>query len=170
MLAATAGARLGAQSANGADVKAAFLYNFAKFVEWPASALPAGQPIAVGIFGNNEIADSLTRLAAGKPVGGHPIQIKRVATTDDPATFHVLFIDNSEQARANELVRRIGKASVLSVSDVPRFLDSGGVIQLRTEDNRLRFDVDLQRAQDSRLVINSKLLALAGAVTPAKTY
>lgn len=169
MLAATADARLGAQSASGADVKAAFLFNFAKFVEWPAAALPAGQPIVVGVFGNNEIANSLARLAAGKVVGGHPIQVRRIVITDDPATLQVVFIDNSERARANEFVRRIGKASVLSVSDMPHFLGSGGVIQLRTENDRIRFDVDLQRAQDSRLVINSKLLALAGTVNPAKT-
>jgi len=170
MLAVSAAPRVGAQSASSADVKAAFLFNFAKFVEWPAAALPAGQPLVVGVFGNNEIAESLARVAAGKIVGGHTIRIKRVVITDDPTTVQVLFIDNSEHARANEFVRRIGNASVLSVSDVPRFLDSGGVIQLRTQDDRVRFDVDLQRAQDSRLVINSKLLALAGAVNPAKAH
>jgi hypothetical protein len=168
LLAVSASPRLGAQNASGADVKAAFLFNFAKFVDWPAAALPAGQPLVVGVLGSNEIADSLARVAAGKLVGGHTIQVKRLVITDDPTTVQVLFIDNSERARANEFVRRIGNSSVLSVSDVPRFLDSGGVIQLRTQDDRVRFDVDLQRAQDSRLVINSKLLALAAIVNPAK--
>ena len=169
MLAAMAGVRVGAQSASGADVKAAFLFNFAKFVAWPATTLPAGQAIVIGVLGNDAIADSLARLAAGRIVDGRQVQIKRMAPTDDPAALQVLFIDNSERARAGEFVRRIGKASVLSVSDVPRFLEGGGVIQLRTEDDRVRFDVDLQRAQDSRLVINSKLLALAGTVNAAKT-
>lgn len=170
LLAALAGDRVAAQSASGADVKAAFLFNFAKFVEWPAGALPAGQPIVVGVMGHNPIADSLARLAAGKTIEGHAVQIKRVASTDDLTTLQILFIDNSERGRVSEIVGKIGKASVLTVSDAPRFLASGGVIQLRTEDDRVRFDVDLERAKTAQLTINSKLLALAGTINPAKTH
>lgn len=170
MLAAISGARLGAQSGSNADVKAAFLFNFAKFVEWPAVALASGQPLILGVYGNDAIADSLVRVAAGKVVGGHAVQIHRVVTLDEPAMVHMLFIDNSARLRVNDILQGLGKASVLTVSDGPRFLSAGGVIQLRIEDDRVRFDVDLQRAHDARLVVNSKLLALAGVVNPSKPH
>jgi len=170
LLAALVGDRVAAQGASGADVKAAFLFNFAKFVEWPAGALPAGQPIVVGVMGNHAIADSLARLASGKLVDGHAVQITRVAAGDDQPVCHLLFIDNAERGRITDILGKLGKASVLTVSDAPRFLASGGVIQLRTEDDRVRFDVDLGRAKSAQLLINSKLLALAGTVNPAKTH
>ena len=167
---AVAGARVGAQSASGADVKAAFLLNFAKFVEWPAVALPSGQPIVIGVLGSNKIAESLARLADGRMVNGRAVQVRRVAAGDETAMLHLLFIDSSERDRVGDVVKKIGGASVLTVSDAPRFLDAGGVIQLRNEDDRVRFDVDLEHARGSQLVINSKLLALAGIVNPAKTH
>lgn len=165
---AVAGARVGAQSASGADVKAAFVFNFAKFVEWPAPTLPPGQAIVIGVLGSNKIADALARVVDGRMINSRSVQVRRVAAADDMAMLQLLFIDGSESVRVGDIVRKLGGASVLTVSDAPNFLNSGGIIQLRTEDDRVRFDVDLEHARGSQLVINSKLLALAGIVNPAK--
>jgi hypothetical protein len=162
--------RVSAQSASSPDVKAAFLFNFIKFITWPATDLAEGQPIIVGIIGQNGVVDSLMALTKSKTVDGHPIVVSRLAATDDLGKLHMLFIGDSERARITELIQRVGKSSVVTVSDAARFCVLGGIIQLRTEDDRVRFDINLPRAEASRLVINSKLLALAGTVSPAKSH
>ena len=156
------------QSASSPDVKAAFLMNFAKFVEWPGSQLSEGKAIVIGIVGNNAVADSLTSLAAGRTIEGHAIVVTRMGPADDPVKAHLLFISNAERGRIPELLERVGSSSVLTVSDAARFCISGGIIQLRNEDDRIRFDINLDRAQAADLTVNSKLLALAGTVNPAK--
>jgi hypothetical protein len=157
-----------AQSASSPDVKAAFLMNFARFVAWPASQLPDGSPIVIGVIGNTAVADSLARLAAGKTIDGRTVIVKRVGAADDGAQTHLLFIGDAERGRIPGLIKQIGSSSVLTVSDSARFCMSGGIIQLRNEDDRIRFDINLERAQAVNLIVNSKLLALAGTVNPAK--
>ena len=162
--------RADTQSASSPDVKAAFLFNFLKFISWPATDLAEGQPINVGILGQHGVVDSLVALTMGKTVAGHAIVVYRLTASDDPAKLHMLFIGDSERGRINDLIQRIGKSSVVTVSDAARFCTLGGIIQLRTEDDRVRFDINLPRAEASRLVINSKLLALAGTVSRAKSH
>jgi hypothetical protein len=158
------------QIASSPDVKAAFLFNFIKFITWPAADLADGQPINVGIIGQNGVVDSLTALTTGTNIGGHAIVVHRLAATDDPAKLHMLFIGDSERGRITDLIQRVGKSSVVTVSDAARFCALGGIIQLRTEDDRVRFDINLPRAEASRLVINSKLLVLAGTVSPTRSH
>jgi hypothetical protein len=157
-----------AQSAASPEVKAAFLLNFAKFVTWPASQLPEGRPIVIGVIGNSAVADSLTALTAGKTIDGHTVVVTRIGAGDDPARAHVLFIGDAERGRIPDVLKRVHSSSVLTVSDAARFCLSGGIIQLRNEDDRIRFDINLERAQAADLSVNSKLLALAGTVNPAK--
>jgi hypothetical protein len=157
-----------AQSAASPDVKAAFLMNFAKFVAWPSSQLPDGRPLVIGVMGNGAVADSLTRLTAGKTIDGHAIVVTRIGAAGDMAGAHLLFIGDAERGRIPDVLKRVGSSSVLTVSDAARFCLSGGMIQLRNEDDRIRFDINLERAQAADLSVNSKLLALAGTVNPAK--
>lgn len=157
-----------AQTASSPDVKAAFLMNFAKFVKWPESRLADGQPLVIGVLGNNAVADSLTTVTAGKTIDGHAIVVLRVGAGHDPAKTHLLFIGEAERGRIPEVLKRIGTSSVLTVSDAARFCVFGGIIQLRHEDDRVRFDINLDRADMADLAINSKLLALAGAINPTK--
>jgi hypothetical protein len=159
-----------AQSASSPDVKAAFLFNFAKFIAWPAGQLPDGQPIIIGIIGQASVADSLAGLVRGKTIEGHALQINFFPDADNVTRVHMLFIGEAARGRIADLVKRIGKDSVVTVSDAPRFCAMGGIIQLRIEDDRIRFDINLQQAGLSGLVINSKLLALAGIVNPGKTH
>lgn len=170
MLAATGGTS-SAQQASSADVKAAFLYNFAKFVEWPPD--PAGAEsydFVIGVLGNEAIAESLIDIVKGKALLGRPVLAKKLGLKDDLRKVQILFIGSAESGRIPELMKRLGKtASVLTVSDADRFRLSGGIIQLRTEADRVRFDIDLHHAGAAGLVINSKLLALAGTVHPSRT-
>jgi hypothetical protein len=158
-----------AQSASSPDVKAAFLFNFAKFIAWPADQLPDGHPIIIGIIGEDGVADSLAGLVRGKVIGGHAVQINRFRSADAVARIHMLFIGEAERSHIGEILKRIGKDSVVTVSDAPRFCTMGGIIQLRIEDDRVRFDINLQQAGIAGLVINSKLLALAGIINPGKS-
>jgi len=164
------GTRAHAQSASGVDIKAAFIFNFAKFVEWPADQLPAGHPLLIGVLGNDTIADALYEIAKGKLIQGRPVYIKRLTVKDDIAKVHVLFIDRGANNRLPDLIEQLGMgtANVLTVSDADRFCASGGIIQFRHLDDRVQFDVHLQHAETAGLIINSKLLALAKTVHPAK--
>lgn len=156
------------QSASSPDVKAAFLMNFAKFVAWPDDQLADGKAIVIGVIGNNAVADSLAGLAAGKSIDGHAVVVTRMAAGDDLGKSHLVFIGEAERGRIPDLLKRIGTAGILTVSDAARFCLMGGIIQLRNENDRIRFDVNLERAQAANLTVNSKLLALAGTVNPAK--
>lgn len=158
-----------AQSASSPDIKAAFIFNFARFVAWPAARLADAQPITVGVIGDDAIADSLASLVKGKSIDRHSVVVKRLAAGDDVTQVHVLFVGTSAKNRVSDILARVGSSPVLTVSDLPRFCAGGGMIQLRNEDDRVRFDVGLDRAEASGLTISSKLLALAGHINPAKT-
>jgi hypothetical protein len=160
----------GAQSASGSDVKSAFLSNFAKFVEWPATKLPEGQPLVIGVIGDDFVAMALKDLVSGKSTLGHAYMVKRLSAKDDLAGLHMLFIGSAAGARIGELLQQVGTSGVLTVSDVDRFCALGGMIQFRTQSDRVRFDINLQTTTRAGLSINSRLLALAGIVTPTKAH
>ncbi len=150
-----------AQGASGADIKAAFLLNFAKFVEWPATP---SHEFVIGVLGDEAVAEALRDLAEGKAVDGRPLVTRRVVLKDNLAGLQVLFIGASERARLGDVLRRTNGGSVLTVSDLDRFSRQGGTIEFRTERDRVRFDINLDEAERSGLIINSKLLALAKTV------
>lgn len=161
-IASTGPTAASAQTASGADLKAAFLLNFSKFVEWPAGT--AGEPLMIGVLGDDAVADALRDLAGGKSVGGRPLVARRVVLKDTLAELQMLFIGASENARMAEALQRTSSGHVLTVSDQDRFCEHGGIIEFRSERDRVRFDIDLDRAERAGLVINSKLLALAKTV------
>jgi hypothetical protein len=157
-------AALDAQPASGADIKSAFLLNFAKFVEWPSGGGPPGRSFTIGVLGDDAMADALRELGRGKSAAGRPLDTRRVTIKDPLADLHMLFVGASEERRLAEVLERANGGSVLTVSDLNRFCERGGTIQFRSEHDRVRFDINLDRAEQSGLVINSKLLALARSV------
>lgn len=150
-----------AQDASGADIKAAFLLNFAKFVEWPQT--PSSE-FVIGVLGDDAVAEALRELAQGKAAHGRPLVTRRVVLKDNLAGLQVLFIGASESARLGDVLQRTNGGSVLTVSDLNRFSQQGGTIEFRSERDRVRFDINLDEAERSGLTINSKLLALAKTV------
>jgi hypothetical protein len=157
------------QIATADEVKAAFVFNFVKFVEWPAEVLPAGGSLLLGVMGSDGIEESLRSYARGKTVNGRELTIRRVTGGDDLSRLHLLFVGVAEQGRVTDVIKRVDGKSVLTVSDCERFCQAGGVIALSMDQNRVRFDVNLDAAERSRLKMSSKLLALARSVHSSKT-
>jgi hypothetical protein len=159
---------LSSQTANTDDVKAAFLFNFAKFVEWPSDATSGTTTLSLGVVGNDAISDALRTMTRDKIVGGKGVSVRRAAPGEDLASFNLLFIGQSEKARLGDVLKRLEGTAVLTVSDADRFCEQGGVIALVIVDNHVRFDVSLEAAERSRLRVSSKLLNLARRVFGSK--
>lgn len=151
------------------EVKAAFVFNFVKFVEWPAEVVPSNGPLVLGVLGSDGIEESLRTYVRGKTVNGHELIVRRIGGSDDVGRLHLLFVGADEHDRVPDVIKRVEKNSVLTVSDVERFCQTGGVIALAMDQNRVRFDVNLDAAERGRLKLSSKLLALARSVHSSKT-
>jgi hypothetical protein len=146
------------------DVKAAFLYNFGKFISWPPSPRRAGRSFDLCILGRDPFGAALDRVVSGAAVGGLAVQARRLATLDDAGSCHILFIAASEAGSIGQVLDAVAGQEVLTVSDVPRFLDAGGIIQFVMQDSMVRFEVDLARAQSAGLTLSSDLLRVAATV------
>jgi YfiR/HmsC-like len=123
----------------------------------------------LGVMGNDRIADALGESVKDKTAGGRPLTARRVSRSDDLSRLHLLFVGASEKSRILEVMKRVDESRVLTVSDVEGFCELGGVIGLTIEKSRVRFEVNLEAAERSRLKVSSKLLTLARTVHPAKT-
>lgn len=148
-------------------VKAAFLYNFAKFVDWPAAAFPEPKsPFNLCVLGDDPFGPSLDQTVAGESVGGRPIALQRGARLAELKGCHLLFVSRAEGGRQRELLAALHDGPVLTVGESRSFLDDGGMIDLVLEGNKVRFEVSLPAVEKSPLKISSKLLRLARQVRP----
>ena len=146
-------------------LKAAFLYNFAKFAEWPADALAPGQRLAMCVVGDAAVADALASDHQGPRDRGSRTDGRRSeGWTNPPQACHLLYVSASEIKRSAGVLMGAQGASVFTVSDADRFAESGGVAQLIVENERMRFAINIASAQRGRLNLSSKLLSLAKIV------
>jgi hypothetical protein len=144
------------------DVKAAFLYNFTNFVDWPDNAFPSSNsPLNICILGRDPFNGALERVIQGEAAGSHPRLVQTMDNLDSLKTCHMVFVSSSEQARAAAVLDSLRSTSVLTVGESPEFLQAGGIINFAIERNRVRFDINIARADQSSLRISSKLLRLA---------
>jgi hypothetical protein len=144
------------------DVKAAMIYNFALFIDWPDQSFSsATEPISVCVLGEDPFGQSLETNFEGKTVRGRQLEIRRVQRLPELQTCHIAFISPSERKRIPEIISAVGNSSVLTIGDVKDFVESGGVIGFRTEDEKIRFDINIKAAQHANLKISYKLLNLA---------
>ena len=141
------------------QVKAAFLYNFAKFVQWPSKDGPSH--IVIGIVGDDPLGDVLDQIVRGKTVDGRELVVRRLRPDDDPRLCQILFVSSSEARRTPDLLMRLQASGVLTVGEAPHFLREGGVIRFYVEDSRVRFEISLQGAAHAGIRISSQLLSLA---------
>ncbi|MBZ5700626.1 MAG: YfiR family protein [Acidobacteriia bacterium] len=147
------------------EVKAAFLYNFAKFVEWPAEAFSnPSAPIRLCVLGEDPFGRVLDQTVQDKSVNGRTLLILRSQQVRELRACHILFIGASEQNRLPEIFTALRGSSALSVGDTEQFVQSGGAIQFTLQDSRVRFTINLAAAERARLKISSKLLSLARVV------
>lgn len=149
-------------------VKAAFLFNFAKFVEWPGDAFSgAASPIVVCVLGEDPFGEALGSLK-GKTANGRPIAIRYAATLGDLERCHLLFVSASETRNLPRILHATKGWSILTVGDTNGFAQDGGIINLVKTENRVGIEINLEAARRTRLKISSKLLALAKIVDPGR--
>jgi hypothetical protein len=148
-------------------VKAAFLFNFAKFVDWPADALANGGSVAICVLGEDPFGDTLDTLTHGERVNGHDIAIRRLRSAQDARACHILFISASERHHLVEILYVLRGASVLTVGDVDEFAQVGGIIRLTKQNYRIGVEISAQAAERAHVKISSKLLSLATLVDRA---
>ena len=143
-------------------VKAAFIVSFPKYVDWPAEAFTnANSPIIIGVLGETTVTRDLQRVIAGRVVNGRALILKRVAPgEEETANFHILFIPAEEQRRASNFLAR-HKRGALTVGESNDFLERGGVINLRRQNQKIGLEVSLTSASNAGLKLSSKLLAVA---------
>ncbi|MFQ5605162.1 MAG: YfiR family protein [bacterium] len=147
------------------QIKAAFLYNFAKFVDWPKEVVEdTTQPLIIGILGRDPFGSDLDEMIAGKTVKGKKIVIKRFDKIEDWEFCHLLFISSSERRRMKKNLAILREFNVLTVGETPDFAVNGGVIRLFNQNNKVRFAINIEAAERSHLKISSRLLNLARIV------
>lgn len=150
-------------------VKAAFLFNFAHFVEWPTNAFPTAEsPLIIGVVGNDPFGAVLDEIVRGESVNGHPMIVQRYRRGEEIKTCHILFISASERNQMPEILALLKGRSVLTVGDMEGFAQAGGMIRFLTEKNKIRFRINLEAAKAAHLTISSKLLKAAEVVAPGK--
>jgi hypothetical protein len=152
----TAGA---GQFADEYELKAAFLYKFASFIEWPAEM--ANGPMCIGVIGEDPFGAVLDEVVKGKAINGRPFRVVRFRTGQDASRCQIVFLSAPEQPRLRTLLEQLRRAAVLTVSDRPDFCQNGGIINFEILDNRLHFEINLEAAERAGLKISSKLLMVA---------
>ena len=147
------------------DVKAAFLYNFVKFVQFPPSSTPpAGTAIELCIYGDDPFGSALDKVIAGKSIDGHSLATRRVANASELKSCQVIFIAARDKSRVAELLESARGSSALLVGETAKFAEMGGHIQFTRDGSKVRFAINPDAAARSGLEISSKLLALASIV------
>jgi YfiR/HmsC-like len=145
------------------EVKAVYLYNFGRFVQWPAATpvVTADDSFTVCVLGRDPFGPVLDTTLGGEVIDGRKLVAKRIANTRDATHCRIIFISSSESARIKEILNSLEKSSALTVSDIPDFLNNGGMIQFVLKDNKVRFEVNLIAAEKASLTISSQLLKVA---------
>jgi hypothetical protein len=167
LLAAAASAGADARSDLEYQVKAAFLFNFAKFVEWPADAFAGPRdPVAICVVGKDPFGESLDSVVRGETVSGRPLVVRRTRQALEARGCQVVFLPQSERGHQDEILSSVEGASILTVGEDDGFLTGGGIIRFVLEENRVRFEINLAAAEANGLKLSSRLLRLARSVYP----
>ena len=146
-------------------IKAVFLYNFAKFTTWPAESFPDPQaPLYLCILGEDAFGAAMESIE-GKSIKGRPLAVIRIAQVSDAVRCHILFISTSEEERLRAILDDLRERPILTISDMPNFAQAGGTINLKTVEDRIRFDINVDAANAADLRLSSKLLRLGNIVS-----
>jgi hypothetical protein len=160
----------GVESSDSSEylIKAGFIYNFAKLVEWPTTAFAQpDSPIIIGILGDDPFGATLDRIVADKKINGRGFVVKRLKWTrelKDLRDCNILFVSSSEREHMDSVVDAVKWLPVLTIGDVPGFARRGGIMNFTLEDNKIRFEVNVEAAKHADLTISSRLLTLARIV------
>ena len=144
------------------QVKAAFLYNFAKFVEWPSGTLGRSNAIAICVLGQNPFGRVLEDAISGKTVDGKTFVVRRVSEMKAAALCQILFVSSSERMRFGAILSELRTGGgVLTVGESEGFIEAGGVVNLKLDGGKIQIQININAAEQAGLRISSKLLSLA---------
>ncbi|MES2759347.1 MAG: YfiR family protein [Pseudomonadota bacterium] len=157
------GAQSGSQETHlERNVKAAFLYKFLGYVDYPEQAAPGvGEPLVIAILGADDVADELARISAGRNMNGRAVAVRKLRAGDAPGKVHMLFVGNDDVGDIDRALAAVRQAPVLTVTETGRNLRHDSVINFRLVDGRVRFDVSLDAVEKNNLKLSSRLLAVA---------
>lgn len=153
---------LRSQTSSEFEVKAAFLYKFASFVEWPHDT--PNLPISICVAGQDPFGGALDRVVQGKTINGREFVIRRLKSGDAGTECHILFVSSSERKRLRVTLDRAQGAAVLTVGDMPEFCQNGGAINFGVSDKRIQLEINPNAAERAGLQLSSRLLSLAKIV------
>jgi len=147
-------------------LKAAFLFHFAQFIEWPAGAFPDGadQPLVFCVIGDDPFQGDLEGTVQGKSVAGRTVEVRHIARIQPNSGCHMAFINRKESGRAHELLASLEGAPVLTVGESEEFLRQGGMIRFCMDERKVRFEINQGAAERAHLKISARLLLLAKSV------
>ncbi|MES2118886.1 MAG: YfiR family protein [Pseudomonadota bacterium] len=150
------------------QVKAAYLYKFAGFVEWPdGSFARPDSALVIGVAGADALADQLEQTVAGRSAGGHPLQVRRLHKGEPLAGIHILFVGTVDKAQLQDWLASGQSQAVLTVSDSEEAHALGSMINFVIADDKLRFEVALKQAMAARIKISARMLSAAYRVQGA---
>ncbi|HLZ39873.1 MAG TPA: YfiR family protein [Candidatus Sulfotelmatobacter sp.] len=156
------------QQPSESQIKAAYLYNFGKFVTWPPGQATNQDLFVICILGKDPFREVLDATVRGESIGKKQITVRRLSRMPDAAGCNILFISSSEQSRLGQILADAQRMHLLTVSDMTHFAERGGVIGLVTQQDRVRFEVNRQAAEQSHLALSSELLKVAVRVIASK--
>jgi len=164
LLLAAASSRAQAPHPSEYQLKAAFIYNFAKFIDWPPAAFADQKsPFIIGVLGDNHFGSGFEQMIAGKKINDRPISIQTFRTAAEATNCQILFVSLSEKRHFPEIVQSLHAVPVLTVSETDGFIEAGGMVNFVDEAGKIRFQINDDAAKAARLKISSKLLSLAVA-------
>jgi YfiR/HmsC-like len=147
------------------QVKAAFIYNFAKFVTWPQESFAsATDPINICIFGQNPFGHWLYDTISGRAIEGRGLTVRNIAAPGEASSCHILFVDTAQDKRSLAALRESKLAGILTIGESSAAENAGVIVDFRLDGGRIRFDINLQAALQEKLQISSRLLNLARIV------
>ena len=148
------------------QIKAAFLVNFPRYVDWPSSAFAdSNSPVVIAVLGDNKFGGDLDKMVSGKTVNQRSLAVRYVTRVEDvKEPCHILFVPASEENRLSAILEKFKGLSVLTVGESDGFLDNGGMINLARQDKKVRLEVNLAPTRNAGLRISSRLLTVAAVV------
>lgn len=151
------------------QLKAAFLYNFCQFVDWPAEAFSSSDaPLIIGVLGPNPFGAYLDETIHGEKIGGRPVEVKYFKESSEVTDCHLLFIVGADEKELSEGIAAAKGKNILTIGDQPGFLKQDGMIRFVNQQNKIRFEINVEATRLAGLEVSSKLLRLADIYTPAK--
>jgi hypothetical protein len=154
-------------TASERSVKAAYIYRFVPYVEWPPAALPQGAPIVIGVAGADDVAQELEQIVRTRRTDDRSIVVRRLAPNDAWTGLHVLYVGQEAVGRVQQVAKALHDRSVLTISDADGAVERGIVIGFVQSDSRLRFEVNAEAAERGGLKLSSRLLNVASRVRTA---